>query len=196
MDRFSSGAIAGPHGYGGFFSKFMNSGTHRRKAYTENRSNFGCGHYLPVIFQLYRIAAIKALFFESRPFAIARLVMTIVVDSFYGHSWGTCTHVCRKVLETLPSIADANTTGTVPMKPAVGRQGAPRAHRGPGSIKRMFFSPPSFSPCPFAVNKRPTISPPSTIMGVAVPSRSLGRAAAFNRTCLLHGTYFSTLAVK
>lgn len=54
-----------------------------------------------------RLSAIGPLLLGRRPAAIARLVVSVVVDAINGKGFWRLAHVCQKVLETIPPFTNA-----------------------------------------------------------------------------------------
>lgn len=96
---------------------------------TARRSIYESGQ--PMIMPVFR------LIFQRNPLAIARLVITVIVDAFNRVAFRARSHVCQESLKTVPSFADLNASTAVAVKSLVFWVGASLAHHKPDRISRF-----------------------------------------------------------
>src|ERR1700731_4426694 len=76
--------------------------------------------------------SVVSLFFYSRPLAVRRFVVSIVVDSLNGHTFRPRPHIFHKRQKaTPPTVADLNAPSSVPRVAFIVRVSASRNHRVP-----------------------------------------------------------------
>ena len=79
--------------------------------------------------------SVPGLFGSSRPSAVARFVMPVVVDSIKRKSWRAATHVCQERAEIVsPAFADGDSTGAVILVGGILRIRAASFHVAPARI--------------------------------------------------------------
>jgi hypothetical protein len=81
----------------------------------------------PIVVEFAIVGFIASLLFESSPFTIPRLIVTIVIDSIEGMVFtGAGTHVCEEGLERFqPPFTHPNTPASVMWIVLVGCSNAP-----------------------------------------------------------------------
>lgn len=100
----------------------------------------GGGHRLTESRYADSYSCVSVLFRSRGPSAVLGRVVAVVVDAIKRTSRRARTHVCKEVLEGLPSVADSNASPSVSTKPRVRDSVASRPHgfpRGLLSLERL-----------------------------------------------------------
>jgi hypothetical protein len=118
------------------------SGTNSAVAQTEAIAPLGDRHGLTVVRGKYVCPTIAGLFRARSPSAVARLVVTIVVNAIDGVlDARSGSHVGKEVLKGVPSLTDRDASTTVVWPSRLLRVGASRSHGRPRPILRCFDLP-------------------------------------------------------
>src|SRR5260221_710578 len=87
------------------------------------------------------LTAICNLLFASRPAAVARLIVSVIVDAVQRmkarRPWS---HICEKVGEAGPPLTDFDSSASVVLPVSCARVVAARAHINPSVVLRQMFS--------------------------------------------------------
>jgi len=95
-----------------------------------------------VVAQESRFACILSLLHGSRPFAISRFIVAVVVDAFNAMLWGRLlAHVLQELRKRIAPLFAHNYSATsVPVITGIVRVVAPRLHFAPRTVFRRFIS--------------------------------------------------------
>lgn len=86
-------------------------------------------------------AAVGCLFMLRCPAAIARLIITVVVDPINRGAFRPLTHIGKKVLKNLPSRSNGNAAPSIIVKRRVLGVATPISHRRPSAPSGGVFHP-------------------------------------------------------
>lgn len=81
-----------------------------------------------------RCSAVIGLFFSSGPTAVARFVVSVIVNSFQSQSARLCSHIGKKKDKRVPPIANRNAPTSVSFKPRNIWVSATRQHCSPNCV--------------------------------------------------------------